>query len=80
MWKGFKLICLNTKDFQGHFTLSTCQKLYKTINNNKQNKLFIMLKRNSFNVLSNTRQLLAIQIWRLSKVRTGWLYIDFGFF
>ena len=28
----------------------------------------------------NTRQLLALQIWRLSKVRTGWLFIDLVFF
>ena len=33
-----------------------------------------MLKRNSFNVHSNTRKLLALQIWRLSKVTTGLLY------
>ena len=39
-----------------------------------------MLKSDSINVHSNTRQLLAVQIWRLSKVRTGWLYSDFGLF
>ena len=40
-------------------------------NKHKRNKFFIMLKRNCS---SNTRQLVILQIWRLSKVRTGWLY------
>ena len=31
-----------------------------------------MLKRNSTNIHSNTVQKLALQIWGLSKVRTGW--------
>ena len=39
-----------------------------------------MLKCNSLNFHSNTRQLLALQICRLSEVRTGWLNIDFDFF
>ena len=55
-------------------------KPYINKRNNKHKKFFIMLKRSSFNVHSNTRQLLALQIWRLSKVRTGWLYIKFWIF
>ena len=38
-----------------------------------------MLKRNSINVHSNTWQL-AVQIWRLSKVKTGWPGGCFGSF
>ena len=34
-----------------------------------------MLKRNSINAHSNTVTQLALQIWRLSKVRTAWPYI-----
>ena len=51
--------------------------IIKALNNNKKkhNKFFIMIKRNSknINVHSNTQQL-SLQIWRLSKVRTGWPY------
>ena len=40
---------------------------------NIDNKFFIMiLKCNSINAHSNPQHL-ALQIWRLSKVRTGWL-------
>ena len=43
---------------------------------NNQNKFYIMLKRNSVNVHSNTTTA------RSAKVRTGWPYIlgDFGIF
>ena len=34
--------------------------------NNKHNKFCIMLKRNSFKI--------SLQIWRLSKIKTGWPY------
>ena len=36
-----------------------------------------MLKRNSVNVHSNNRPQLALQIWRLPKVRTSWPYRSF---
>ena len=35
-----------------------------------------MLKRNSINVHSNTVTQIALQIWRLSKVRTAWPHAD----
>ena len=35
-----------------------------------------MLKRNSVNVHSNTVTQIALQIWRLSKVRTAWPHTD----
>ena len=35
------------------------------------NSLSVVLRRNSINILSNTPQL-ALQIWCLSKVKTGW--------
>ena len=37
-------------------------------------KFFILLKRNSSNVYSNTLAQLALKIWIMSKARTGWPY------
>ena len=59
-------VCMSTENTEFFKRFLRLYIIIKLLIKNRLNKFFITLKRNSFKISS--------QIWRLSKVRTGWPY------